>query len=151
MKCNSKGSDILVHRCCRFHHLSQWQFHHLAGRTCSCQAAASSWWLSSQWTFHLGVSISHYLHWTQNLKMTHTEIKPNYADTPRFKVLTAVLLKITVFWNVVLCWWVNSYWCFERIYTVPSPLGSGSQLFDPKDDGTTFLQHVGNSIPVDMA
>jgi len=31
----------------------------------------------------------------------------------RSEVLTVMLLKIEVFWDVMLCWMVNSYRCFQ--------------------------------------
>jgi hypothetical protein len=35
------------------------------------------------------------------------------STSASFEVLTAVLLKIYVFWDVVLCCWVSGAWCFE--------------------------------------
>jgi len=33
----------------------------------------------------------------------------------RFEVHTLVLLKIQVVWDVMLCWLVSRYWCFEGL------------------------------------
>jgi hypothetical protein len=33
----------------------------------------------------------------------------------RLEILTAVLLRIRIFWDVMLCWWASGSHCFEGI------------------------------------
>jgi len=33
----------------------------------------------------------------------------------RVKVLTAVLLRLLVCWDVMLCCWTSGFWCFTRL------------------------------------
>jgi hypothetical protein len=56
------------------------------------------------------------------------------------EVLTMVLLKFKVFWDIAPCRLVTSYWHFERDNTVPTSSG-----------WTILLGLVGIYLPVDRA
>ena len=75
-----------------------------------------------------------------------TEVQTKTSE--KCKVVTAVLLKIQVSWDVMLCRWVN---------ISPGLLGLSSnssvkhalllELLDPEDEGTTICQNVWNYSP----
>jgi len=54
------------------------------------------------------------------------------------EVLTAVLMKVRIFWDVTPCRLINS-WLLV--------LG----LLDPEEEGNSILRNIGNYLPVDMA
>jgi len=51
--------------------------------------------------------------------------------------------KIQVFWDVMLCRWMNS---FKGLSSEPRTW-TELRLFDPEDDGTNVLRNVGNYTP----
>jgi hypothetical protein len=62
-----------------------------------------------------------------------------------FEVLVTVLLMIAVLWGILLCCWVNGYWCFQG--TVGPHLHGQAvffitllQLLAPNNENTTVLQ-----------
>jgi phosphate starvation-inducible membrane PsiE len=55
-------------------------------------------------------------------------------------VLIALIVKITDFWDVVLCYLVDNYQCIRGTYRL--------YLFFSHEDGSTrFFQNTGNSPP----
>jgi hypothetical protein len=58
--------------------------------------------------------------------------------------LTAVLLKLQVFWNVTLCCWVSGSGCFEDVKFLHLQGLAVQELLDPEDEGTVIFQRTGN-------
>jgi hypothetical protein len=62
----------------------------------------------------------------------------------RHKVLTAVLLKIQVFWYMLLCHLVRSYQCFKESQFLHFQSSAVQELLDPEDESTAVLQNTVN-------
>jgi hypothetical protein len=79
---------------------------------------------------------------------------PNVNVFARFEVLTAVMVKIQVFWHVTSCRLVSvtdvskeSSVCTFRVNQYQNIL-KRLGLLDPEDGGTTSLRNIGNCLPV---
>jgi hypothetical protein len=62
----------------------------------------------------------------------------------RFEVITSVTMKITVFWDVMLCSLVDRYFSEGR----PVSFYRVGEAFCPEDGGSRFLRNVGNDLPI---
>jgi hypothetical protein len=76
---------------------------------------------------------------TENLRITQQSLIKQCHD--RFKVLTAVLLKIWVFWGVMLCSWVCGSQHFE---TAQCPHLQGQAVHE--NESTVILWNIRNCI-----
>jgi hypothetical protein len=59
-------------------------------------------------------------------------------DWVRFQVLTVVGLKMTVFWDIVLCSLVEVYRCFRGVCCLQH---------NPDDEGSKHLWNIGKLLP----
>jgi hypothetical protein len=71
-----------------------------------------------------------------------SHIERTYRQEAIFKILTAVALRIHVFWNVMQCEWVSGFQCFKGAYYLHLQWSSNPR---------TLVQNTGNHLPNNTA